>query len=642
MSAYTGWQFEVEWTSGVWTDETDSVDGVIAITRGRNAEGSDINPGTLAVTLDNATGRLTAGSPLSPVDVDLGKRCHARETVGGITYDRFVGYLTDIDPNAWTDDGDRAVRLTFTDLLDRLARGRPFGSALAAHIINAGAANLIGYWSLDDADGTELKAAAGTLGNIPLLAFVNDGPVSWAARVLSWLDYRRTAGPAAEDSSFATFAPTFDVTGFPASFIEGRKTIDLTLSGQTLTMCIWHKTSADYNPASVNTWTLFDLYDVTGATSVRFLLSEAAGTPLEASLISNAAGTSVAGPSTTSSRSSTENWHLTTLQVTLPSGQVSMWRDLSFGSTSTMTGTPPTSMQFTGLKVGSRMQGALAHLQLYLGDANSFTYAMHREQFRQGSHGLIGQYPGERIATLAAYAGATLLDLDTGTTRMKAPALAGKTPGGAAGDAATTELGDLFVRGDGYLSFRARTYRYTAAPKVTIEKAWIDDGLRPRVDGPRYNSADVSIVGGPTAHAEDAGSIDAQGVLAAPEAIIEAELDSAADARAAFLVYQYAVRRVRVPALPITLMHQAAAVKHAVLSLDVADRIDLDGMPNDYPVGADRLHIEGYTERIGESLRDIVFVTSPVLGRPAGNPERWFTLDDATFGKLDAGNKLTH
>lgn len=653
MTVYTGWSFGIAWASvadaasPTYQDMTSRVDGAITITRGRTAEAADIQPGTLVVKLTNPDGALTAGNPLAAINVQLGVRCLLRDTVGGTPFDRFSGFLTDIDPDVWTDSGDAAVQFTFTDRLDRLQRSPKFRSTLTAQILGTTAASkLIGYWPLDDAGGAEAKMVKGTLGNIPLISaykygFGTSSYRSLEQRLGDWIRYQGTAGPDGEDDSFLTLDPYIE-SGSAQGIVFGNKSIDLTVSAQTITIVVWHYTAADYDQTLTNQWEFFSLTN--SANSTKLNLLQAGGfTPIYGPQVSNSAGTSSATMGTTalSTGNSRSNWHMSTVQLTLPTGVLSTWRDLSYREDRTMSGAPPASMVFDTLRLATQMQGSVAHFQIYVGTAADFTYAMHCEQFRQGSLGLAGQTTGQRVATIAGYAGITRSDIDLGLSVMSKARLAGQTQADALGEPTETEWADLYARGDDYLVFRGRADRYTAGPKVTIQKAWIDDGLRPRVDGPVINSADVTVADGATAHAEDATRITQVGVQPGT-ADLHTASSTEADDRAVWLVYQYKDQRVRVPVLPIDLLHQTPTVRAQVMSLDIGDRADLAGMATSYPAGADKLFIEGYVEVIGDQARRIVFVTSPVLGRPVGTAERYFTVDNATFGVLDTSNKLAY
>jgi hypothetical protein len=128
----------------------------------------------------------------------------------------------------------------------------------------------------------------------------------------------------------------------------------------------------------------------------------------------------------------------------------------------TVTGTMPSSMLLLSAIVGDNYEGGLGHLQIYDSD---YTFTTHQAQYAMGVGCLAGQATGERIKTVAQYAGIPTSELgmvDTGTSTMWRATLAGQTPLGAMADAEATEQVRLRANGQGLLVFDSRTRRYNS------------------------------------------------------------------------------------------------------------------------------------------------------------------------------------
>jgi hypothetical protein len=117
---------EVEFTDGVWTDLTSSINlarSEIVATRGRSSQSDDGQPGTFSCTFENMTGDLTPDNPAGTYypNVVPGKRL--RYTVGAVV--RFYGRIISWDPSyTGNADGDSVVAVSARDTLGDLAATR--------------------------------------------------------------------------------------------------------------------------------------------------------------------------------------------------------------------------------------------------------------------------------------------------------------------------------------------------------------------------------------------------------------------------------------------------------------------------------------------------------------------------------------
>lgn len=647
MTAYQSWVLEIAWDSSgtPFVDMTSRVQGSVVIVHGRTEELGDIQPGTMTVVLDDVDKTLTPGNSTSSLypDVELGRIGRLVETVGGNSYTRFYGFLTDIAPGSWVDSGDSVVTLTFSDLLDRLQRAPKFVSTLTAQILDAGGDNLIGLYPMNEGgppitDVTQRGILPATLDETP----GSPASIGTPDDPHDLLTYQGATELPGDDLPTLLYDPIFGTTAAADRYVHkstyhvGAGSSWSVSAGQVLTVAAW------VNPSLVST-EFWRVVTIAGATdSVTIAHNGDGGTPPSV-WVGEVNGSGGAGlDSASTGEPPAEHPVLIALQVDWDADTAVLWIHDAEPISATLTGSFSALGSFTAILIGTDAPAAIGYVQIYRGTASAYTRAMHLEQIAQAYNGLERQYTGERIATLASYAGIDPgdTDLDTGTTQMQEARLAGLTPYDAMVEAARTESGDLFAAGDGTLTFRARTRRYNQTA-TTLQKSWLDDGLQPRVDGPIINEFTATVRDGGRSRATAATSIAAKGVFSGEIELSTMQPSEAVDA-AQYRVDNYADQRTRVPALPIDLLHQGNSVKDTVLGLEIGDRADISGMPAAYPIGAEKLVIEGWTEHIGIAERRIVFVTSPVLGSPVGTAATYFRLDDATLGELDAGNPLAY
>lgn len=152
---------EIEFTAGVWTDVTGSVNlnaSSVTIQRGRASSVEDATPGTLSFTLDNSDGTFTPDNPLSTYypNVTEGKRVRVRVTKS-TTSTRFVGRIATIDPEYPQVPEDAVVRVTAVDLLGDLERYtmRPLVTEAATR-----QAGSVSYFPLTEPEGASFASAA--------------------------------------------------------------------------------------------------------------------------------------------------------------------------------------------------------------------------------------------------------------------------------------------------------------------------------------------------------------------------------------------------------------------------------------------------------------------------------------------------
>ena len=117
-------------------------------------------------------------------------------------------------------------------------------------------------------------------------------------------------------------------------------------------------------------------------------------------------------------------------------------------------GTPGGSVSGTTSEIShlympaGRFDGSIAHVQIYIGDEDAYTFDDFTAQRRVGLDGFDRQSTGDRINTVLDFAGwpAGRRDIDPGEAVMQPLQLAGKRPLEPLEEATETEQGRLFAR----------------------------------------------------------------------------------------------------------------------------------------------------------------------------------------------------
>lgn len=451
---------EVE-LNGVWTDISGRVlrsGGPIDIGTGRQTELSAGSPATMSLVLDNDDGALIPGNTSSPYYPYWrnAARIRCAETIGYRTFRHLTGWLEvpEVTVYGESTDGAYVKRTTTVNVVDRIARlerGRSFVSTLSEYILYQGGSSLKAYYPLLEPDGVRAYDKSAYAREAMEVGYRAD-PAEWAT----------VGGPQFEAGGGDTVpaddlpGPAFDPYRNPtwraysaylrATWVGGI----LQSSGETVTVAAWVKLDSlmgSEGSAPFSLWgdTISDAYLELAGNSASWNLGLDAGAATTFPAVST-------GPST-------GMWQLVALRLTLPSGLVEYWRHGDAPVTTTVGA--GASLTWRNLDVGRDCVGTVTHAQVYVG-VGAYTRAMHLAQIRAGYEGLAGQTTGERIATIAGYAGIAAGDLviDPGTVRMPSTSLAGKAPLEPMREAETTEQGLLIADGAGRLTFADRARRY--------------------------------------------------------------------------------------------------------------------------------------------------------------------------------------
>lgn len=466
MAAYENWRVEWAPTSQpddpfpVWEDLTPWVDTVgpegspWTAQAGRPTEFDTSQPGNLSMRLNNSDHRFTPGNASSPLypNFKLARRLRIRETIGYRTFNIFSGWLELPDISDWAEAGvDQVITVSAVDRLARLDRGRKFISTLTEYVLYNGT-GLQAYYPLLESAGTIFYDKS-TYGREPTHLFTErnasvtptqGGPPFTAGngRVLPGDDL---AGP--------TWSPRLDAASLAAeaTYPRGTWASGFTQSGtDTVTVAAWVTLAVD-PPTGGRFASAFRLYSPNGILGLDSSPWQFFGRTGIAQATVNCPGPPAGIPI------------LIAVRLNLSTASVELWRHNDPPLTGTLSGgTVPSSVVWNEVEAGgAAYSGTVTHGQVYMGDSSVYTRAMHLAQIQAGTVGLAGQTTGQRIRTMAAYAGipAGQLNVDDGVTRMQNTSLAGKSPLTPMREAETAEQGLLLADGAGELVFQDRIHR---------------------------------------------------------------------------------------------------------------------------------------------------------------------------------------
>jgi hypothetical protein len=160
--------------SGSWVDITSYClvrddSGNIAITKGIRDEGSQTDPSTCTLELDNRDGRFSPRNPSGPYYGLIGRNTPIRVSVpdgmGGKAY-RLWGEISEWVPNWDTSGTDVWTDVSASGILRRLAQApAPERSVIYNAITDPMPSSVVAYWPMEDATGATQLASALTSGS---------------------------------------------------------------------------------------------------------------------------------------------------------------------------------------------------------------------------------------------------------------------------------------------------------------------------------------------------------------------------------------------------------------------------------------------------------------------------------------------
>jgi hypothetical protein len=444
-------------SSPVWVDLTPYVNDVVmvpSLTTGRQNDLDQSEPSQLQMVLNNSDDRFTFGNALSPYASwwGPGGKCRYREAIAGTTMDLFVGYLEVPTEGLITAGVEQRVGISAVDQLGRLGSARPFVSTLTEHITYNGGSALRAHWALNDPSASTAGASliAG-VGPIVQVTNYNDTPTAnqllWGAR----------QGPDGDDVAYVQYNPTQAVVASGA-YSGGprlaRRDVDVPLtSGQAVAILGWIYIPFDAtHPTGPGQVLVSHANDFLPPT---FSLRADIGTGWQFFCDTSTGSATVTVPAI-----KTDAWSAFALILEVSTGNITLCVDGQVANGAIGFATSGTLQE---IALDGFAGTSFAQIQMYTGSTTQITRAFFTAQYQMGWTGLERQTTGDRIRTIAQYAGISSTGLalvDKGQSVMQAAILAGQTPLEAMRDAERTEQGLLYVDGSGNLVFKDRCTLY--------------------------------------------------------------------------------------------------------------------------------------------------------------------------------------
>lgn len=173
-----------------------------------------------------------------------------------------------------------------------------------------------------------------------------------------------------------------------------------------------------------------------------------------------------------------------------------------------------------------------------------------------------------------------------------------------------------------------------AAPVPTqIPICWLSPPVMLRLEQP-FTTAAITRTGGGTYRDKSDANRSEYG-----EFEYAAELDTATAADPSNLAHwtitYRSTPRMRIQQLAINLLYRTDTEKVTLLRIPRWSRIQLTGVPPEFPEGASSVVVAGMKHQMGLAGRMLFITTAPVVGVTAGVPGPWFRYGASNWGGSD-------
>jgi hypothetical protein len=565
----------------------------MTIKRGREDWQGGVTAGELSITLNNADGRFTPGSTIlgtpSPIKVD--QRIRVKETVNGVAFTRFTGYVKSW-PVSWpaTVSTFAQVRLTSTDAQARAERW-PLLPVMQQEV---SADTPVAQYTLAEPAG--VASAADSSGNqAPELVPRGSG---------SDVVFGSAEGPPSTGLTAAQFAGgKYLSTGTSFNIAAGavecwfRPTSDPTYVRPIIALRDEIVTNLSVFVAMANT-TLVVWKPGTGALSLTTLTDGS----------------------------------LHHLVVTAATGTTHVYLDGAL-----VLDDPGLSSTIGALAVGGH--GGPSSPESFIGSvSNIAVYSSGLSAGRIAAHYAAGFTASEsgtaRITRLAGYASLPVGSLDTSLTNVAYTDIADKSAWEAIQQAADAEVGTVFFDGSGNLRFHNRNrVSSKTSPDLTLVATGVTPDVQPVDDDQQIvnyigTTSEITQV---TQVVKDATSEGTHGRYPSSASYL-VETDQEALDRANWIVTNFAEPTTRYGTLTINLYGMTAAQQATVLTaIEINAWLRITSMPSQNTGGTTvDVVVQGYTEQQGG---DTWTIQCNVVARSIFNA---LILDNSTYGVLDS------
>lgn len=453
MAAYEYWRVQVQFTSGVWTEVTSDVDGPIRATNGATPETTG-EPASMSLVLHNPGFKYTPGNTTSATALATGLPIRFFEVISDQYIYHFTGSveMPEIGSVNLSMTQTQAIAVNAIDQLSAWGRSKTFPSTVGAHIIGSGGTALKDYWPFNDQQG---PAFVNVLGGSNMVATTTRAAITYAGEPA----LRAQLGASLPGDDVVPLRIVPATTGTVTSAYMGMQALfSIPLAqrslaaGQTLTIVAWANLDLTLDeevcPIAVTT------------TDGPIVLSRRATGDAFAPLawrLTKPVGT-LTGSVNSTLLVGSSRYYMLGLRFGFTPNVIELWVDGDV-YTGTLSGAFAGPAIISSVFFGQNFLGSIAHMQMYIGAAADWDRTAFLAQRTVGLLGLGRQTTGDRIKTLARYAGKTdgqLVNVDNGCSIMQAARLAGKTVAQGMYEARDTEQGDLFIDGSGLLTFHDR------------------------------------------------------------------------------------------------------------------------------------------------------------------------------------------
>jgi hypothetical protein len=627
----TGAAIQVELLiDGLWTDITSRVmtregNGTIVITRGEPNEGSNTDPASCRLELNNRDGLFSTRNPTSPYYGKLSRNQPLKVSVpsGNAKAYRFWGEVSSW-PQSWDPTGkDVGVQLEAAGPLRRLGQSNSAANSTLYTAIaqNIGTNTPIIYWPCEDSAGSTSIASAVSAGSsmtisgTPTLAnfsgFACSRPLPVMARASFTGAVPSYTAPSSVELEFLLAVPT-------GGEADGTVLCRATATG---TIPVW------------------EVYYSTGGGGVSFLGLRG----------KNTAGTIVqdTGPSATSNTGTMDS-ALTQVRVVLAQSGADLnytvyihdvgdvTEGAAFG-----TATNSTAGQLTSVSIAPNRDvvgSAIGHVAL------APTFDLYYVRF-DALRAFVGEAAATRFARLCATTSLACEQIGAASDTVAMGSQATNTLLGLLQDCATADAGILYESTSMLgLGYRTRVSLENQAAALTLNYATGQLSAPPvPVDDDRYARNDVTVTrtGGSSARAvQTTGALSVQqppaGVGPYPESVtVNIAADSTLASQAGWRLHLGTVDEARYPQISVNLAHSTFAsnpfLREQILAVRPGDRIVVANPPAWLPPDQISQLVIGFSETIDQFQHRITFNCVPE------SPYHTALLGDALLGRLDSG-----
>jgi hypothetical protein len=607
------------WIDAAWVDIISDVytRDPITITRGRSAEGGQVEPSTCTVTVNNRDGTYTPRNPTGTHYLKIGRNTPIRVRVGADV--RFVGEVS-AWPSRWDKPGkDVYSPLAAAGIMRRLDQGNaPAPSAPRRYLPTTTPA---AYWPLEDGPQTVEARLASGAGSGVRLPRGGTSPQVWGqGKLADWLPPvarpdTELAGVFRADVAMAGFTDTWTV-----DLIRSGGSSDPPTTGSTLMSAVWNE-GGDGDP-DVFTILRFDQDASEVAIDIGF--STLATAAVDASLWD-------------------DNPHHVRLTATQDGADIDyeVWIDGALALSTTDAGETLGPVHQVSVTVSTTVS-----VPLVFGHWAVWTDPPTLADAVDAAFGHTGEAAGRRIERICDEQGIPFIGVgDLDDTAPMGPQAA-LTPLELLREAADTDHGILYEsRSQLGIEYRTRVDLCNQTAALTADySADVFYGMPEPVDDDRFTRNDVTTKRPHSGEARatlDAGTLstadppDGVGTYDTTVTVNAAGDGFLAD-HAGWLLGLGTVDETRYPRLPFRL-NAVAGIASNITALDLGDLVRITDLPAWLPPDDVDALVQGTVETLESHMRDVELVTAPAApyrvaiygDTPGDDPSKYDTAGSA-------------